>query len=605
MASPIEDPPAPHPTPIDHQEMSTPTLPMPSAVPPHPLTNDIIRQVEYYFSDENLPTDSHLLEKCGGRENRPVSIRSICGFKKMRQYKPFLSVVESLKKSAFLDVLSDKTIKRKIPLQCKTVLDPDFHDEESDTEASPHISKERTTEKSAANTQPKAQPQPQQLPKARGWDKAHGFEEYFADAPVTPAEHNQELSMYDPETHLRLRIEIAIHRFMSRRNMHQQYAAIFGKFMKFGGIDASPRQFTGKLSDQDFEDRDAADKALMLATHTIDLDKDNSDAWPVDFEGVAKGFLSSNWPTTCYYDYDSIERATRVLKNFYNYLLHHNVCPEYLSDLYAARKVCDQACIEFPKITRAIQLLPGELNISCSLLCDGYHALTLAPLPGWDSGERDGETETKFADNPDIKARLVLNMAIATLGNEEQAEMLSKYQRKEMPMVFVGSIDEVSFEVTGIELPSAESLARYDKANTTVLGDKDFSVKPLGRLFGKHVDLPDFTPPDVPQWRLDELRKSKLKKTYEFWLETEILEQCFIGMKMCGVSREVNLGFKILEQVYHVLASFYTYLPNELLAKKWKEPVFMSDKDMMAKLARRDVLEDSRRGSVDGVVDVE
>jgi hypothetical protein len=44
-------------------------------------------QVEYYFSDENLPTDLHLLQCCGGRDNLGVSIGRINGFKKMRKFK--------------------------------------------------------------------------------------------------------------------------------------------------------------------------------------------------------------------------------------------------------------------------------------------------------------------------------------------------------------------------------------------------------------------------------------------------------------------------------------------------------------------------------------
>ncbi|OCL12116.1 winged helix DNA-binding domain-containing protein, partial [Glonium stellatum] len=73
--------------------------------------------VEFYFSDENLPTDRYLLEFCRGGENLPVSITRICSFKKMRHYKPRSLVVAALRRSAFLDVSEDgKTIKRKIPL---------------------------------------------------------------------------------------------------------------------------------------------------------------------------------------------------------------------------------------------------------------------------------------------------------------------------------------------------------------------------------------------------------------------------------------------------------------------------------------------------------
>ena len=103
-----------------------------SAPAEHPDGDAIRRQVEYYFSDENLPNDRHLLEFCRGRENVPVSLNRICGFKKMRQYKPRRSVIEALRHSAFLNVSKDgKTICRKVPLVGPTVLD-DIVDESDD-----------------------------------------------------------------------------------------------------------------------------------------------------------------------------------------------------------------------------------------------------------------------------------------------------------------------------------------------------------------------------------------------------------------------------------------------------------------------------------------
>jgi hypothetical protein len=84
--------------------------------------------VEYYFSDENLPTDLHMLQCCGGRENLPVSLSRICGFKKMRSFKPKSIVPVALRKSAFLVVSEDgKRVSRKVPLRGPCALDPDFY----------------------------------------------------------------------------------------------------------------------------------------------------------------------------------------------------------------------------------------------------------------------------------------------------------------------------------------------------------------------------------------------------------------------------------------------------------------------------------------------
>jgi hypothetical protein len=82
-------------------------------------------QVEYYFSDENLPTDKFLLDKTGGKENKPYEIKKLCQFSKMRKYKPFRSVVESLKRSTTLEVIDNKYIKRRVPLAIDPAVSPE------------------------------------------------------------------------------------------------------------------------------------------------------------------------------------------------------------------------------------------------------------------------------------------------------------------------------------------------------------------------------------------------------------------------------------------------------------------------------------------------
>lgn len=90
-----------------------------------------MKQVEFYFSDGNLANDVYLLGKCGGRENIPVSLKSICGFPKMRKYKPFTKVVAALKRSYFLEVVDGKKIRRRLPLRGPTINDlPDGEDSE-------------------------------------------------------------------------------------------------------------------------------------------------------------------------------------------------------------------------------------------------------------------------------------------------------------------------------------------------------------------------------------------------------------------------------------------------------------------------------------------
>jgi hypothetical protein len=60
--------------------------------------------------------DEHLWTLCGGYKNLPVSIGEILGWKRMRRFRPKLQVIEALKKSAFLEIVDGKRIRRRMAL---------------------------------------------------------------------------------------------------------------------------------------------------------------------------------------------------------------------------------------------------------------------------------------------------------------------------------------------------------------------------------------------------------------------------------------------------------------------------------------------------------
>ena len=94
-----------------------------------PESNDpveIRRQVEFYFSDSNLPIDGYLLGMTEGSKNVPVDLRTIHNFKRMRHFQPFSAVTDAVKESRVLDVEEkDNTayVTRKVPLDTKFSLD--------------------------------------------------------------------------------------------------------------------------------------------------------------------------------------------------------------------------------------------------------------------------------------------------------------------------------------------------------------------------------------------------------------------------------------------------------------------------------------------------
>lgn len=77
----------------------------------------ILKQVEFYFSDQNLPKDKFLW-KATQENSGWVPISTIALFSRMRYYRPISEIVEALKKSEnLLEVSEDnELIRRKVPL---------------------------------------------------------------------------------------------------------------------------------------------------------------------------------------------------------------------------------------------------------------------------------------------------------------------------------------------------------------------------------------------------------------------------------------------------------------------------------------------------------
>lgn len=78
--------------------------------------DEIRKQVEFYFSDSNLLTDTFLLRQVNGSENNPVAVKTIHDFKRMRRFQPYSAVVAALKDSTTLTITDDDCIVRKTPL---------------------------------------------------------------------------------------------------------------------------------------------------------------------------------------------------------------------------------------------------------------------------------------------------------------------------------------------------------------------------------------------------------------------------------------------------------------------------------------------------------
>jgi lupus La protein len=90
------------------------------------ITN--VTKVEFYFSVHNLSTDRHLFLEIEGANNRPVPVKHITSFKRMRRFQPYSAVVAALRDSESLILLDEgeysgagkEAIQRKEPLPVPT-----------------------------------------------------------------------------------------------------------------------------------------------------------------------------------------------------------------------------------------------------------------------------------------------------------------------------------------------------------------------------------------------------------------------------------------------------------------------------------------------------
>ena len=130
--------------------------------------------------------------------------------------------------------------------------------------------------------------------KKKGANNPSGFEEYYVDPPVTPAEYSLERILYEPAKPFTERIQTAIQRYSARRKFDEVRRHVWTKWLAYGGFDTGPKMFGGFGGiasipvDATKEDIEAARATEFLQEDL--LERGETD-FVVDFEGVLKGFL--------------------------------------------------------------------------------------------------------------------------------------------------------------------------------------------------------------------------------------------------------------------------------------------------------------------------
>ncbi|CAM1503280.1 Fc.00g080560.m01.CDS01 [Cosmosporella sp. VM-42] len=387
-------------------------------------------------------------------------------------------------------------------------------------------------------------------PTAMSKNRGNGFEEYFADPPITPNEAMEEKNeIYSPDLSFEERIQSCIQRFRARRRLQGDRTLFFNEYLFLGGVDTNPSSYQG-LGRDDLKDLTPAQRREATATDIVYGTTSAGDrfyngdkqAWTVDFAGVAAGFFSTSLVNLTSFEWMRMEQGIDTVENFLKYVLHHDVCPEHEADLKAALVVCEVARVEWPMLQRLYASLPGQFNLAAAEL--------FCPEPP------DKNWSFQLWNRPDnFDAKSVFYSAFALM---EEPELFGKI-RDQVPKV----VREFSctLELVDMTRPTDDVIKRV---KALVIDDTTANLVPVGKATLKPATIED-------EWDKPEFPCPIQGDTITLWFDDVLLENMEPGMKTTVTVCELDVGLNFVKTVQIIVPSFYTYLPQQLM-RHYKTP---------------------------------
>uniref|UniRef100_A0A8H7K5I1 Uncharacterized protein n=1 Tax=Bionectria ochroleuca TaxID=29856 RepID=A0A8H7K5I1_BIOOC len=401
-----------------------------------------------------------------------------------------------------------------------------------------------TSTKKARGHRSQAVRGPTALPTYRGT----GFEEYFADPPMTPAEAEQEKEeIYSEDLTFEQRIENCINRYRSRRRFQPEHSRYFNEYLFLGGIDTSPAQFRGRdpkalkeLTPAQRRQAMSHDVAKSLGGRFYDGDKEQ---WVVDFTGVAAGFFSNPLLELTGAEPVQLDKAASVIENFLRYVLQHDVCPEYEDDVKNALQLCLDARSEWAAVDLLQRKLPGNINHAA------FNSFCVDENDEKNGGEDKIDQET--LDN----AKVDFLSSLALLEDDTLFAKHSTGHPKEVHSFFC------DVEVVSIHRLEERIAKRFE---SLCINDSSLGLNPIGSAtFVPTTIGSDLVNPPMPRPFPED------KMTLYF--DDAHLALMKPGMKLKLNVGELDTGFRYIRMVGTVYPSFWTFLPQELM-KHFKPP---------------------------------
>ena len=378
--------------------------------------------------------------------------------------------------------------------------------------------------------------------------------EYYADTPITPQEAEEEREeVYSSDVPFVQRIEECLHRYRNKRRIQTKNAQYFSEFLFLGGIDCQPRQFQGGVeSEGTIASEFKAATGLETVHHggggSAYYNNTLKDAghWDVDFTGVLAGYLSISVPRMTWGNERDVKEAIGVVRNFYNYVLMHDVCPEYKDDIRRALRLCDTGEEEIKLVYLARQRLPGQFSLACQELF----------LPKAEQTPHENNW-VRFVRPKKFDPKTFFCAVLAFL----QPELAKKSQDIEKRHL-VNEMD-VDLEIVSIHRPGASNSNIFRRLPSES-GEQVYH--PVGTMECKYIRLQDGY----------DLRDCDLAQPLgdqdTFFLDDIILEKLKVGMKLRVTVCELDSGVKFFKNAPSIYPTFYTFLPQELM-RHYKEPV--------------------------------
>ncbi|EXJ78569.1 hypothetical protein A1O1_08970 [Capronia coronata CBS 617.96] len=406
----------------------------------------------------------------------------------------------------------------------------------------------------------------------RGLGKPTGFEDFFADTPLTPAQYAAEQQLYQADLPFVDRILTAIGRFERTRKMSNERRDMLYKYLIHGSVEVGPNSFQGG---QNTEDMDKTQAAATLTQASVSDDKrdlrSDTSLYEVDFLVCMRSFLSRRAKYLYGFETrDQVSLLTTTLERFMDYLLQHDVCPEYRDDVLAARNLCRQAPAELWDVAESTRRLPGDFNIACSTLFGGSYSQNYDGETWW--GPDTTEDKVFVGMKPD-EASQVIHFGVAGAATEDVfAAYLAGLNDGTSELETEWVRERVGFEITEIVPPTPECKEIYLQSSE--------HFRPVGRVYAKPWKNPDSLPEDLtPAERAalsDERTDNDLDEDghdteYVFFLESILQSYLRVGTRVEATVRKVNCGIMFFDDVLDVYPTFDEFLPNEMMVG-WENP---------------------------------